>query len=1031
VFVLPAAAVMLGAAAAGVMAQPAPVSKPVAAVTVDGQTLEQCLATLRDQIRRGEREGRAATFARLAKFGAPAVPPLLEMATDRRNTDGASEARDALAAIGAAAAPAVVAALGAEEDGTFQELANVLLRIGPDAGPAVIAGLDARDARVRGRCAQVLMWPEFKADRTPAIPGLIRAARDGDAHARTMAVIALGNTRSPEPSVRAALQAAAGDAEERVRAQAVSALSRLPAPAAVASPAAPGGTGPAPRADEAHVRSLVAALADPSVTVQLAAVEALAKLGPAAEPAIDALKRVAETPEPAGRSSNVRHDAALALGKIGTPAAKALGELARRSDARQGALTALASLGQRGGDAAPDLAALVESPAFSTLRGGQQGEVIRVLGGMGPRAEAALATLRRLRTDPNLGAEARQAVVAIECSPLHLEPRVWKPVKPRIAMLRSGKPDAAAAARVRDLVKLRAEFRAAGLDDTRRDRAAAYEAAALLARVGDLEAATAATRPAGAGDASPGVGGGAATRIGLLSQAALAKVAAGDDAGATAYWDEALTLAGAAEPSGGVPLPPHVREMAMSRVRAGDLAGASAVLQSTRVFRHPENPSVGPQAPGRSEVMAEVVRELAERGEVDEAAAAALAVDEFDWRARSAAYAGHAALVRGRTGVALELFDEALDALRYTNHAVEDAFYATVSGRLRCDPDVAALIERLRRPSYRRADLLRSLVQFFEEAGRPDDAARASLALTADTNPAGAEPNRARAGQTPRRAATRLVAASDPDGSATSRPEVGNAGAATGTGAGGPPEQTPTTARSATTRGAGQATPPPIRHDPVLAWRAGRALLALDLERAAAHAADLPSTPSAFGEPPLAVAIAVAAAKLGDGSALSKAVEPLRGRALADALLSSAEAVAGRRPADAAALLRQAAPALTAAADPDDPEGLLLLRLRAAVLQAYVGDDGASVAMLAALRAAVLAAHPVAAQPAGVRASQRGPNPYLNLLARAEGRAGGADGAIAWIKARAGAERDSTLAALAEGVADRATGSAYEPVRRR
>ena len=192
----------------------------------------------------GFRERKEA-FNALAKIGAPAVPALMKIVSDRKKKwDRRWNAVEALADIGlpaVAAAPVLRAAL---LDATFSqnelyEIPAALRKIGAskEAVPELTnwleqtAPVEARHRLCIYECAKTLAdaGPAAK----PAIPVMVSylqqqlKSSDDWGASRREECNALGAIGDPSPAVLAVLNLATADSNEQVRAAAVAALARL------------------------------------------------------------------------------------------------------------------------------------------------------------------------------------------------------------------------------------------------------------------------------------------------------------------------------------------------------------------------------------------------------------------------------------------------------------------------------------------------------------------------------------------------------------------------------------------------------------------------------------------------------------------------------------------------------------------------------------------------------------------------------------------------------------------------------------
>lgn len=173
----------------------------------------------------------------------------------------------------------------------------------------------------------------------PAVPELVTLFKDESAEVRAAAVLAVLSTipdppDDADPDLVKAARAALTDPDVRVRAVAAAILVRFDA----ATPAE-------------VLPALCEGLARTGDSTPLVAAEALGKLGPAATPAIAALR------DAALRAEGQNYAAVAALGKIGEPAIPALVEILARGEAlcQHIAAESLGTLGEPARVALPEL----------------------------------------------------------------------------------------------------------------------------------------------------------------------------------------------------------------------------------------------------------------------------------------------------------------------------------------------------------------------------------------------------------------------------------------------------------------------------------------------------------------------------------------------------------------------------------------------------------------------------------------------------------------------------------------------------
>ena len=244
---------------------------------------------LADALRRTEgsdnhaRAQAVASIARLGADAAPAIPALVTLIGDDNEAVGLNAAY-ALAHIGNAGIAVLIDALR-DNDGENVDDARCFIDEGQKSELEMVARNAAHGLVAAG---------------TASVPALLNCAREAAPRGRKYACFALGELDTDDQAVIDALIAGCADGDPAVRLNAVEALGLKQG-----SPAA------------AH--ALAAALSDSDDEVRFNAALALARLGPAAEPALDSLAE-------ALRDGN-RYAAGYAveaIERIGTPRAQSL-----------------------------------------------------------------------------------------------------------------------------------------------------------------------------------------------------------------------------------------------------------------------------------------------------------------------------------------------------------------------------------------------------------------------------------------------------------------------------------------------------------------------------------------------------------------------------------------------------------------------------------------------------------------------------------------------------------------------------------
>jgi HEAT repeat protein len=368
---------------------------------------------------------RAAAAQALGKMGAEgrvALPALAQAALDG-DRDVRRKALHALVIIGPQpflAAPLIKAFQSDDEE--ISALAGEVLakmqRLPTESAPALQAALASRKPGVRGFAARALgtIGPDAR-DAAAALQGVIH---DKNRDVRLAAIEALGKI-GPETGTLGALLETVEDGDPAIADTAAEALEAWGGPGA------------------ADISVLAKALASNRVRTRLLAIEILAKAGVEARTAVAALSRALTDSD-----ARIRGHAAATLGKIGPrawAAAPALARVLRDKDigVRKKAAAALGAMGPQGGasgvsglvaalqdpglgddalqallkigsGAVPDLLEAVANKENYQLRM----TAIRLLGRLGPRAEAALAPLIALSTSHMYASIREAARAAVE-----------------------------------------------------------------------------------------------------------------------------------------------------------------------------------------------------------------------------------------------------------------------------------------------------------------------------------------------------------------------------------------------------------------------------------------------------------------------------------------------------------------------------------------------------------------------------------------------------------------------------------------
>jgi HEAT repeat protein len=386
----------------------AEVGKPVVpqlieAVKKDGSGLYACLV-----------------LAEIGPDAAEAVPALTEKVKSEKRPEIRREAISALGAIGPAAAPAVptlAEALGDPSLAVQLSAAFALGRIGPPAKPATPALVKALKApetvlQVVSTWALLKTGYDDAAWKDKAVAWLAGLLTSKDVHVRGAAFTAMADLRPGPDKVFPAIERVLAGADKRAARDAISALASFGAPA---------------------VPALANALKLPEHRAVVASI--LAQIGPAAKQAVPALTEIVKTdkrstprrealmalgaigPEAAAEAvpvaiaalgdpdERVGLAACYTLGKMGSAASAAEGELKKKLDSDEPALPfaaawALVKIRPNCPDLAPKLVPLLlkgfefDEPMF---RAG----AASALGDLGPLGKEAVPALKKALTDPD------------------------------------------------------------------------------------------------------------------------------------------------------------------------------------------------------------------------------------------------------------------------------------------------------------------------------------------------------------------------------------------------------------------------------------------------------------------------------------------------------------------------------------------------------------------------------------------------------------------------------------------------------
>ena len=343
-----------------------------------------------------------AAIAAIGPDAAEAIPQLVDSFDSRKGSDyrprdksqKLMRAAHALARIGDAARPALIAALKGDDTGLRLGAAKALGGMAAharDAIPALIENLGHSDEELRSEVIETLglIGAEAVAPLTTSLSWPDPKLRSGSARA----LAAIGAASAPAgPELLARL---AVEKERDVRSALLGALPRVGLP------------------QEKIIAPLVQEFRGSDEQLRSAALNALLLLRPAEKTVVPAIAALLNDPQPA-----VVERAALALGRFGAAAKSALPALAAGAS-RDGAQRAAfaAALTEIGGPAVPEILRQIEkAPAASLNREHWAIKLLSGIGGAGlPELEKALGSpvasvrVAALGTLNELGEQSREA----------------------------------------------------------------------------------------------------------------------------------------------------------------------------------------------------------------------------------------------------------------------------------------------------------------------------------------------------------------------------------------------------------------------------------------------------------------------------------------------------------------------------------------------------------------------------------------------------------------------------------------------
>lgn len=386
-----------------------------------GPTHRDVLTVLVDEAASDKVEVREAAIQGLIFVG-PAIQPVLPRLLERLAAEDAMVRSSAAFAIGqlgqsgAAAVPALIAAIHQFQEGPESSLVRAISQIGPQAVPdllravrdqqfspehlaAVLSGMGLRavaplklalghaDAAVRAGAAGALGAIDPLDDET--FTALLGTCQDPEASVRVSALRAVGELGDAKG--RAVVEQGLADGDPQVRRTALVAFSQLPVPT------------------KEKVNAILAALEDSDEPSRAAAARALGQLGPIAK--VYAAKIVGLLDS---KTLEHRIDAVVALGRIHADQPEIVARLGQLLNDSRLAVPAAEALVAVGAAAKPAQADLIN--ALTSTNRAVRPLVMQALGQIGPDARPAIPLLREAVRDaePSARAQAVEALVRIE-----------------------------------------------------------------------------------------------------------------------------------------------------------------------------------------------------------------------------------------------------------------------------------------------------------------------------------------------------------------------------------------------------------------------------------------------------------------------------------------------------------------------------------------------------------------------------------------------------------------------------------------
>lgn len=337
----------------------------------------------------------AEAIGQLGDKGVPAIPDLVKQLNE---TDVTQEGREvwiafskALASLGSPAIPALIECLRDAKAHRFYAAAAAIATMSADvsaAAPVLISQLPQTSGQMKWICLMALS--KTGAAAKPAIPQMIAATHDMNFHTQTAACDALaGLGHAARPAVPRLIELLRHRVTS-VRGHAAFGLGQI---------------GPVP--GHAVVAGLLTGTSDARDFVRDKSLQALARIGPPADAALDTVQKHMRNPEYRNRVN-----AAYAVWRIAGRHQEPLQILMQLSSHHDSDLDAIVMIGKFGPVAAAAVPTLIEH--LGSIDPDVRLEAAQTLGQLGSAAQPAVTTLKQLAANDSDEDVREQAAAAVK-----------------------------------------------------------------------------------------------------------------------------------------------------------------------------------------------------------------------------------------------------------------------------------------------------------------------------------------------------------------------------------------------------------------------------------------------------------------------------------------------------------------------------------------------------------------------------------------------------------------------------------------